>query len=189
MATETDVCNDALVQILGEKRISSGGFATPTNERERVANESFASVRDAELRGNFWNFAMEWTDLAPDVWDGNVDYSYRYSWPADCLRIFDVSETRHFEVAGNKIYTNVGTEINVRYVKRITIPNSWDALFRPVMAAALAKVFCMRLTGLRPKLADAKDAYREAMGKAVQADAIENPTRAFAESDWISVRS
>jgi hypothetical protein len=60
VATETDVCNDALVQILGEKRISSGGFATPTNERERVANESFASVRDAELRGNFWNFAMEW---------------------------------------------------------------------------------------------------------------------------------
>jgi hypothetical protein len=122
------------------------------------------------------------------VFAGNVDYSYRYSWPADCLRIRDVSETRFYEVAGNKIFTSVGTLINVRYVVRKTVVNDWDALFRPVMAGALAKAFCLRLTGLRPKLADAKDAYREAMAKAVQADAIENPTAAFAESDWISVR-
>jgi hypothetical protein len=189
MASETDVINAALVKI-GEKRITSSGYASPTNERERIANEHYERLRDGELRKNVWNFATKWTSLAPDVTEpDNPNYSVRYALPADCLRLLEVDEDDDYKVESGYIVINVSDEINIRYVRRVTVVNDFDALFYDALAARISVEFCDRLTGKRGKRQDAIGEYTAFMLQAANTDAIESPLDEFPEDDWITARA
>jgi hypothetical protein len=188
MAAAVDLCNAAFVKI-GEKRITSSGFATPTNERERVASENYERIRDAELRRNIWNFAITRAELSPDEDGETIDWAYAYTIPADCLRVIDVWETSDYEVAGGKILTDTGDAINIRYVKRVTVVNDMDVLFREALSARLAIEFCDRITARRSKKPDAVAEYTGVMLTAAQVDAIENPPQELPEDDWVAIRA
>jgi hypothetical protein len=179
----------ALLKI-GEKRITTGGYATPTNERERVANEHYERVRDAELRKNAWNFAIKRDVLAEDATaPTGDDYTVRYAVPADCLRILTIAETDDdFAIESGYILCNVGTEINIRYVRRVTVVNEMDDLFRDAFACRLAIEFCDRLTQKRSKRAEIIGEYSAFMGQAASVNAIEKPTQQFPEDEWITCR-
>lgn len=188
MAAATDLINMALVKI-GEKRITSQGFSNPTNERERLAAEHYERLRDAELRKNVWNFAVKWAVLSPDVDEpANPNYSVRYALPADCLRLLDIDETSDWQIESGFICTNVSDAINVRYVRRVTIVNEMDELFRDAFACRMAIEFCDRLTQKRAKRQEVMGEYVAFMGQAANVDAIENPSQALPEDDWITCR-
>ena len=188
MASETDLINAALVKI-GEKRITSQGYATPTNERERVANEHYERLRDAELRRNRWNFAIKWASLSEDETEpDNPNYDVRYALPSDCLRVIEIYETTDYKVESGYIVCNVDDEINIRYVRRVTVVNDMDVLFRDAFSCRIAVEFCDRLTGKRAKRADVVAEYTAFMGQAANTDAIESPLEEFPEDDWITAR-
>jgi hypothetical protein len=188
MASETDLINAALVKI-GEKRITSQGYATPTNERERVANEHFERLRDGELRKNRWNFAIKWTSLSEDPDEpANPNFEVRFALPADCLRVIEVAETTNYKIESGFIVCNVSDEINVRYTRRVTVVNDFDALFYDALACRIAVEFCDRLTGKRSKRADVISEYTAFMGQAANTDAIESPLEDFPEDEWITAR-
>lgn len=188
MASETDVINAALVKI-GEKRITSQGYASPTNERERIASEHYERLRDAELRKNRWNFSIKWASLSEDATEpDNPNYETRFALPADCLRLLEVDETKDYKVESGYIVCNVDDEINVRYVRRVTVVNDFDAIFYDALACRVAVEFCDRLTGKRSKRQDVIGEYTAFMGQAANADAIESPLEEFPEDDWITAR-
>lgn len=188
MASATDLINMGLVKI-GEKRITSQGFANPTNERERIASEHYERLRDAELRKNAWNFSIKWQSLSPDVTaPGNPNYSTRYALPADCLRLLDINETTDWQIESGYICTNVADAINIRFVRRVTVVNEMDDLFRDALACRIAIEFCDRLTQKRAKRSDVIGEYTAFMAQAANVDAIENPSEALPEDDWITCR-
>jgi hypothetical protein len=189
MASATDIINMGLVKI-GEKRISSQGYATPTNERERIANEHYERIRDAELRKNIWNFSVKRALLSADATapDGN-EYEVRYALPADFLRFVNIEETTDWSIESGYILCNVADAINLKYVRRVTVENDMDPLFRDALACRIAVEFCDRLTQKRAKRGDVIGEYTAFMSTAAQVDAIENPSQAMPESSFISVRA
>jgi hypothetical protein len=188
MASETDVINAALVKI-GEKRITSQGYATPTNERERVANEHYERLRDGELRKNRWNFSIKWLALSADETEpDNPYYEVRYAVPADCLRVIELYETTDFKVESGYIICNESDGITLRYVRRVTVVNDFDALFYDALAARIAVEFCDRLTGKRSKRQEVVGEYTAFMAQAANTDAIESPLEDFTEDEWITAR-
>lgn len=188
MASATDIINMGLVKI-GEKRISSQGYATPTNERERIANEHYERLRDAELRKNIWNFAVKRAVLSEDATapTGN-DYSTRYALPADFLRLINIEETTDWSIESGYILTNTSDSINIKYVRRVTVENDMDPLFRDALACRIGVEFCDRLTQKRAKRGDVIQEYTAFMATAAQVDAIENPSQKMPESTFLTVR-
>lgn len=188
MASVTDICNAALLK-LGEKKITDAGFATPTNERERVCSDHYERIRDRELRKNRWNFCIKRVSISPDEDEPVFEWSYSYTMPADSLGLIQVYETRKgYKLEGGKILTNVGTEINIRYKRKVTVVNEMDAIFRDALAAALALEFCERLPGKSNLKAEVNLDYRTQMALAASTGAIENPVEELPEDDWIAVR-
>lgn len=188
MATATDVCNAALVKI-GEKRITSAGFATPTNERERLCNEHYERLRDAELRKNVWNFAIKRAVLSEDATaPTGEDYGQRFALPADNLRILDIYETTDFAIESGYILCNVDDELNVRYIRKVTVVNDFDAIFYDALSCRIALELCERITHARSKRQEILDEYKSFLLQAAQVDAIEVPTAALPEDDWITAR-
>jgi hypothetical protein len=179
----------ALVKI-GEKRITSGGFAVPTNERERLSSEHYERLRDAELRKNRWKFAIKRAVLSPDGTPptGN-DYSVRYALPADFLRFIKLEETSDYRIENGFILCNVSDTLNLRYVFRVTVVNEMDDLFRDALACRIALEFCDRLTQKRAKRQEVIGEYTAFMAQAANVDAIENPPEQQTESTLISVRA
>lgn len=188
MASVTDICNAALLK-LGEKRITDAGFATPENERERVCAAHYERIRDREMRKNRWNFSIKRATLAPDETAPVYEYDYAFSVPADFMRLVQVFETRKgYKLEGGKILTNVGDEINIRYVKKVTVVNEMDAIFRDALASALAVELCERLPGKSKLKSECNSDYASHMSLAAQAGAIENPVEELPEDDWITCR-
>jgi hypothetical protein len=188
MATATDICNMALVKI-GEKRITTAGFATPTNERERLCSEHYERLRDAELRKNVWNFAIKRAVLSEDASEPEgEDYAVRYANPSDMLRLVDIFETDDYRIESGFILCNVSDELNVRYVRRVTVVNDMDDLFRDALACRIAAELCNRISGKRALKADVISEYTAFMAQAANVDAIEEPARDFPESDLITCR-
>lgn len=188
MATATDICNMALVKI-GEKRITSQGFATPTNERERTCNEQYDRLRDGELRKNIWNFAVKRAALTADVTaPAGDDYSTRYALPADFIRYIEIAEDEDHQIEDGYILSNVSDGITLRYVYRNTTVNAWDPLFRDALACRIAIELCDRLTQNRGKRQEVIGEYTSFMASAANVDAIENPNAKMPEDDWITCR-
>jgi hypothetical protein len=188
MASVTDICNAALVK-LGEKRITDAGFATPENERERLCNQNYERIRDRELRKNRWNFAIKRATLAPDEDEPVYGYDYAFTVPADMVRLIEIDETRKgYKLEGGKILTDVGDEINIRYVKKVTVVNEMDPIFRDALASALAVELCERLPGKSKLKAECNGDYASHMATAAQAGSLENPVQELPEDEWITVR-
>lgn len=188
MATETDICNAALVKI-GEQRITVSGFTTPGNERERCCAENYARIRDAELRKNIWNFTVTRAELAADPEEPAYGYGYRYQLPSDCLRLIEVWEGEDFQVEGKYIVTDYSAPIHIRYVRKVTVINDFDPVFRDVISARLAIELCDRLTARADKRGSVQVEYSTLLSQAAQTDAIENPNAEPPVSDLISCRA
>jgi hypothetical protein len=187
MSSVTDICNAALLK-LGEKRITDAGFATPTNERERVCSAHYERIRDRELRKNRWNFTITRVSISEDATAPVYEWAAAYTMPADSLRLVDIYETRKYRLEGGKILTDVEDEINIRYVKKVTVVNDMDPIFRDALASALAVEFCERLPGKSKLKAECNSDYATHMAIAAQVGAIENPVEELPEDDWITVR-
>ena len=188
MASATDIINMALVK-LGEKRITSQGYSNPTNERERLANEHYERLRDAELRKNRWNFAIKRAVLSADATaPTGDDYETRFALPSDFLRFIKIDETTDYQIENGFILCNVDDTLNIRYVFRVTVVNDMDMLFRDALAARMALEWCDRLTQKRAKRQELIGEYTAFMATAANVDAIENPSEALPEDDWITAR-
>lgn len=199
MTSEVSICNRAL-QKLGADTIQA---LTDDTNRARALALAYEPVRDAELRRRRWRFAIKRVSLAALSSTPDSDYDYQYQVPNDYLRLIeggDIAQTADmadyrggasalYSVEGNKILTNLGAPLAIRYIARITDPALFDVAFAEAFAMRLAFECCERITQSDSKQALCKDAYKEALKEARQANALEVAAESIADDSWVLARA
>jgi hypothetical protein len=183
--SDVSICNLAL-QKLGASRIAS---LTENSTEGKACNACYTSMRDAELRAHPWSFAITRVILAPDATAPAFDYDYAFTKPTGCLRILPPNTRNldwHYE--GNKILTNDGDTLNLRYVAQITDPAAFDSLFVEALACKLAWHMAEELTQSNTKKAAAVQDYRLVISAARRANAFEQISDDPPVDDWVAAR-
>lgn len=182
--SQTDACNSAL-QKLGAARI----IDINSNTREaRQCQIAYDSNRRSELRKYRWNFSIKRVILAPDSTPPSFDFLYQFTIPADCLRILLPPDSMLDWVReGNKILTNNGATLNLRYIADIEDVTMWDPNFYDMFAISLAVDICEPITNSTGKKATLDQEYKEARSNARLANSFERtPDFPPADDWWVS---
>lgn len=173
VTTETQLFNDALGQAGGCQRI------TAIDDGSVNANHCltfYGPLRDGLLRSHFWNFALVWKELAQITPDPTIGYAFSYQLPPDWLRTKDYAGTQptgyytwwfdssvrklvSYKIEGRTLRSNDGQAF-LQYVRRVTNPAEWDAMFYQAVATLLASKLVLAIRK-EPKMAMALSAEGE----------------------------
>lgn len=142
MATGVSICSNALL-MLGAQTIND--FADEQNlDRAKLCANLYPTVRDDMLRAHPWNCCIKRAVLAPDADAPAFGYDHAFELPADFSRVLEVGTNGQqidYLVEGRSIQANT-TVLELRYVSRNEVENTWDAhlvkLVTLAMAAAMA---------------------------------------------------
>lgn len=199
MTTEVSIGNRAL-QILGAAPVIS---LTEENNRARALQVAFAAVRDAELHRRNWRFAIKRTTLPALSTTPDSGYAYQYQVPNDYLRLLpggdlfpmaDLSDYRStyaglYSVEGDRILTDIGAPLSIRYIARITDASKFNASFAEALAARLAWECCETITQSDSKQQLAERRYTMALREARRANAFEMAAEPVADDSWVIARA
>jgi hypothetical protein len=93
-----------------------------------------------------------------------------------------------YSVEGDKILTDLGAPLAIRYIARITDPALFNASFAEAFAARLAHTCCERITQSDSKQQLAWGYYKQAIKEAVLANAVEGAPESQADDTWVLAR-
>lgn len=157
MISVTKICNSALGKI-GASRINNYDDSTESNPSAIQCRNHYEVVRDSLLRSHVWSFAVQRASLSADATTPAFEYDYQFTLPADCLRLLKIYEGENYTeladtytIESGKILSNDST-CNIVYIKRITDPVKFDAMFVEVLILSLALKLIGPLAGGAPKL-------------------------------------
>lgn len=197
MASATDIANRAL-QKLGAARIMA---LTDPGKNATECALAYATLRPETLRRHPWSFAMGRAQLAADDTAPAWGYDNSFTLPSDCLRLVeidgldeaDMSDYRgqsnpRFRIEGDRILTDEGGPLNIRYVKDVTDTGAFDPMFVEVLACRLAAELAEPLTQSLPKKQMAMAELRDALREARRVNAIEGPPGYVPDDSWIMGR-
>lgn len=189
MASEVQISNRGL-QRLGAGRIAS---LDAESREARECTAVYESVRDFLLRSHPWSFAIARAALAADstapVGDSSDTPAYQYSWPTDAVRILlPKSAALDWKIEGRKILTDEVAPLYIRYVAKITDPNTMDAMFREALSCWMAHEMCEALTQSNTKKAGLKADLEYIISEAKRVNAIEKPPVESEVGSWDSDR-
>lgn len=139
MPSEVDLINDALSQIGAAPITALDDGSVAANHAKRF----YPSLRDAAIRAHHWNFAMARATLAASATPPPFEFTYAYPLPSDWLKIVQYNgktNTTEYRVEGRDVLTDDAT-VQIVYLRRITNPDVWDALFYQMMSTWLASKF------------------------------------------------
>lgn len=200
-----DIQNRALAK-LGQPPLRS---VSDNNAAARFMLANYDMIRRAELRVNFWNFAMKRVDLTYSVDSGGTaiaptfGFQYIYPLPADCVRIayvndifngLDLAEYRNaddseYKVEGKTIVTDFSSPLQLRYVADIDDTNLFDDYFVEAFAWRLAAEGCETITQSLAKSQKMESGYAMAIRIAKSAGCMENPPQSMPDNTWIMSRT
>ncbi len=204
MASPLDIQNRALAK-LGQPPLRAPGDNT-TAGRFMVAN--YDLIRQAELRINFWNFAMRRVYLNNQVDSGGnaiapaFGYEFIYNLPSDCIRVayvndiyngLDLAEYRNqdsseYKVEGKTIVTSFSSPMQLRYVADVTDSSQYDLYFVESLACKIAAEGCETITQSLQKAQKLEAAYARAINVAKSCGAMENPPQSMPDNTWLISR-
>lgn len=171
----TDPISEILIanlagDIIGEDEISS------LEDPGRIARfmvRNFGPARDEILAMFPWKHAKEYAILPADATAPKFGWAYSYTLPTDQVWVLPPKEkgvwaapTIPHEVVGDKIYTDCSAPLNVIYIKRVTDPSKFPPLFVRVLAAYLARLASLSVTGKEGYQDRAEKALMQAMDSA-----------------------
>ena len=189
MASETGICNSALVKI-GAARIVS------LDEGSRNANacaELYPKLRDDLLRGHAWNFAIVRVKLARLVSTPAFGFTYEYQLPVDWLRTLAVFDNDagdgdvDYRIEGRRLRCSA-EDVYLRYVRVVTDANDMPSDFREALALMLARDLAIPIAQSNTLREIMGEAFRDAVGRAKSTDAIEDHPDALPDGSWVAVR-
>lgn len=195
MATsDVAIANLALQKLGSPKRLES---LTQDHPNARSLNACYTLIRDAELRRYDWGFATRRASIAADSSQTEWGDWDRYSLPNDFIRLIRDDESglavdwrieAGSEDEGTFIISADASPLEIRYIARVTDPNSFDSLFIEAFASKLAHQTCKEITGSTNQQAMCKQDYDFAIAEAKKYGAIEKPAQDFPEDSWITAR-
>lgn len=195
MASQTEIVNRALTK-LGAARVTNINDGAKS---ARAMSAIYDTVRKAELRKHNWSFALTRTAL-PALADAPAwGYAKQFQLPTDFLRMTQVNDVflvpamaeyvtgdnSAYAIEGQMILTDFGAPLKIRYVRDITDPGLFDALFVEVFAAKLAYEACEEITNSNTKKQVMDDDYRECVRIAARTNAIERPPQGIPDDSWM----
>lgn len=186
MASKTTIANITLSKI-GQPRVAN--IETENIKAARVVNNAWDIIRDAVLRAYPWNFALKRVSLAPDAEAPSWQYTYAYTMPADFLALDLIQYNPDYSFEDNKIITNEGPTLYIRYIARIENTESWSADFNEAFATKLASVASEEITQSNTKKDALANAYENLIRVAYRTDAKENPIATLEEDAWVIARA
>lgn len=148
MPTKTDIANQSLIRI-GKTLISS--FVDRTREAE-LCNAIYDEVVDSVISLGPWTSCVFRSDLAQLITTPTWGYTHEYSLPTNpfCLKVLAVNETTPgdviYSIEGRKLLTDESS-VSIRYIGRITDPNSYDVYLRQAIISKLAYELAYALSG------------------------------------------
>lgn len=194
MASQVDVCNRALIK-LGAQQITS---ISDNSKSARVLSSLWDTVRRAELRKRYWCFALARTQL-PETDAPAFQFGHAFQLPPDYLKLVQVGDVyvapsqadyrtgddSPWAIEGGQLLSMFGAPLKFRYVRDITDPGQFDALFVEVFAAKLAEEACYAITQSREGQNQAMQDYKQAVREAALANAIEKPPQGMPDDAWM----
>lgn len=162
----------------------------------------YDEVRDLILRAAPWNCASAYKRLAlssendgADAWvaaDPAPGWRYAYALPSDYLYPRYLTSYAQFEIGVNSVdqkvlYTNEAQPI-LRYTKRQTRVDLWDADLRSAISFALAAHIAAKLTGSSDKVRLVTAQAIDKVIAARQASANETQFQFDTIPEWIAAR-
>lgn len=198
MASQTEICNRAVTK-LGAARITS---ITENSKSARVMNALWDTVRRAELRRRIWTFAALRTTLPALASQPEWGYGHGYQMPSDCLRLLQVGQTfvvpaltdyrdqddSAYQIENGVILTDQNAPLKIRYIRDITDPGKFDALFVEAFASKLAYEGAEELTQSLSKKQQALEDYKMALRDATATGAVERAPQGFPDDSWMLIR-
>lgn len=188
MATsDIQICSNALLS-LGAQTINDFG---ENSDRARLASNLWPDVRDSVFRSHNWNCCIKRVALAPDATAPDFEYAYRFTLPADCLRILSVGEDPAdqpaYVVEGRTILCDENP-LYLRYVFRNEAVPSYDSLLVDVLTQAMAARMAYAITKSATKEQFEQRKLELLMRQARAVDGQENPPEEFGYSSIMAVR-
>lgn len=195
MASQTDIVNYAGVKIGAEAVLSS---IDENNKLARTARAVWAIALEATLAGHPWNFAIGRASLPALLEQPAFGYARQFQRPADMVRLIEVNGAHvwgltpgadaPFQYEGDRILTDLGPRLELRYVKRITETSLFSAGFVEALACRLAQEMALPITESATTRQLMEKAFSDAIGEAKGTDGRENPPDMPMEDDWIIAR-
>ncbi len=188
MSAFVRMASNALGQ-LGAAPISS---LTENTGRAKRVNAIYEDVRDAVLRDAKWNFALERVVSAASAVAPAFTWSHKHLLPENpyCLRVVQAysgdSVIDHL-IEGRFLLCNYGA-INLLYIKRITEPGQFDALFIEAYEARLSAELAIPITGSRGLASDFWKLYNSKIKNARSVDSQEGTPSAIQANSLVDVR-
>lgn len=193
--TELDIWNGALDILSQSRPVTTAEKAALSTPDARWFDRNFSKTVRELLRANVWTFAKDLEELTADGTPPAFDFLYRYAVPADWVRVLPITQYGFVngapiphEIAGSWIYTDDAGPLKVRGVQDMQDPDDWDHLFVPVVEAALARKYALKLTGKANYAKMADDAFQTSFDIAVTVGAIEEPYEVVEAHDIVRVR-
>jgi len=156
--SETKICNLALAKV-GSKRIND--IDTDTTPEAIWCRTFYEQTRDALLRSNSWSFAKARATLSEDASAPDFEYDNQFDLPADFMRLVSLYNTwSTFKIEGEKLLTD-DSSAEIVYVKKVTDPTKFDALFVEALVLQLAIKLSMAISQDKVLSKELKDEFRE----------------------------
>jgi hypothetical protein len=194
VAASVDIVNRALSK-LGDMRITS--LDDPT-KAAGLAASLYDIVLDSEISANAWNFSKDRRMITPDLEKPAFGWQFQYTLPAECIRVLEVGhwpqaamdnyighDTSTYALEGNKILTNIGPTLNLKFVRRVTDPEFYPPTFVECLACKLAWEMCESLTGSNSKRDMALKEYQFSLMQAKRVNAISLPPVKVQDDTWV----
>lgn len=194
MASQVEICNQALTK-LGAARITS---ITDDTKQARALNAIYTVKLEAELAAHPWTFAIKRVELPASATAPAYGWARAFPMPADYLALVEVGENYVFyetdtgplfqvegSDSGMQLLTDEASPLQVRYIRRITNPGLYPALFVEALACRLAAEVCEELTQSLSKREAAWNERRQAIREARRVNSIEQPPRKPPASSWV----
>lgn len=189
MASQVEIVNQGLVK-LGAARITSIADET---KQARTMSAIYDVKRDAELGAHPWSFAIKRDQIPASSTAPSFGWAYAYPLPSDYLSMVEVGEKwvfyetdtgPLFQIEDGKILTDEASPLKIRYVRRITNPGLYPAVFVEAFACRLAAEACEDLTQNLSKRDAAWSERKQAIREAKRVNAIEKPPEQLPASSW-----
>lgn len=193
MTSQVDIANRALTK-LGETRIID--LEDPRKPASTI-NSMYEIVLAAELRAHLWAFSKARAQLPALSEKPAFGYAEQFTLPADFVRLIKVANfwvypkptTKGlFSIEGRRLLIDTEGPLNIEYVRLVTDPNEYDALFVEAFACRLAMEACETITQSETKFNRIANMYRQALSDGLRAGAVERPAAAVQDDTWMESR-
>jgi len=140
----------------------------------RKAASAYESSMLEVLMGHEWGFALRETKVKAT--EGALPGTFRFRKPVGAVkltRVVAASETEpHWEIKGNDVIVDCDP-VACEYVESAEDVSTWHPLVRRAFVRCLARDLAIAITGRHADLSNMDSLYRDALKKAVEADARE----------------